>query len=133
MKEYTFNIELAIVNLRNIKKVLELIKERRANVVTADDFLHSSDGMMRLDAICMNLIAIGEATKNLDKITKGELFPLYPEIYWSGVMRMRDKIAHHYFEIDTDVVFQTIEEDIPQMLPIINKMLDDLENATNII
>ena len=133
MKEYTFNIELAIANLRNIKKVLELIKERRANVVTADDFLHSSDGMMRLDAICMNLIAIGEATKNLDKITKGELFPLYPEIYWSGVMRMRHKIAHHYFEIDTDVVFQTIEEDIPQMLPIINKMLDDLENATNII
>ena len=133
MKECTFNIELAIANLRNIKKVLELIKERRANVVTADDFLHSSDGMMRLDAICMNLIAIGEATKNLDKITKGELFPLYPEIYWSGVMRMRDKIAHHYFEIDTDVVFQTIEEDIPQMLPIINKMLDDLENATNII
>ena len=127
MKEYTFNIEIAIVNLRNIKKVLELINERRANVASADDFLHSPDGMMRLDAICMNLIAIGEATKSLDKITKGELLPLYPEIYWSGVMRMRDKIAHHYFEIDTDVVFQTIEEDIPLMLPVINKILNDLE------
>ena len=131
MKEYTFDKELAIANLHNIKKVLELINERRASVSSADDFLHSSDGMMRLDAICMNLIAIGEATKNLDKITKGELFPLYPAIYWSGVMRMRDKIAHHYFEIDTDVVFQTIEEDIPQMLPIINKMLNDLENPPN--
>lgn len=130
MKEYTFNIEIAIVNLRNIKKVLELINERRANVASADDFLHSPDGMMRLDAICMNLIAIGEATKSLDKITKGELLPLYPEIYWSGVMRMRDKIAHHYFEIDTDVVFQTIEEDIPLMLPVINKILNDLENES---
>ena len=128
MKEYTFDIEIAIANLRNIKKVLELINERRANVASADDFLHSPDGMMRLDAICMNLIAIGEATKNLDKITKGELLPLYPEIYWSGVMRMRDKIAHHYFEIDTDVVFQTIEEDIPLMLPVINRILNDLEN-----
>ena len=128
MKEYTFDIEIAIANLRNIKKVLELINERRANVASADDFLHSPDGMMRLDAICMNLIAIGEATKSLDKITKGELLPLYPEIYWSGVMRMRDKIAHHYFEIDTDVVFQTIEEDIPLMLPVINKILNDLEN-----
>ena len=131
MKEYTFDKELAIANLRNIKKVLELINERRASVSSADDFLHSPDGMMRLDAICMNLIAIGEAAKNLDKITKSELFPLYPDIYWSGVMRMRDKIAHHYFEIDTDVVFQTIEEDIPQMLPVINKMLDDLENPPN--
>ena len=128
MKEYTFDIEMAIANLRNIKKVLELINERRANVAIADDFLHSPDGMIRLDAICMNLIAIGEATKSLDKITKGELLPLYPEIYWSGVMRMRDKIAHHYFEIDTDVVFQTIEEDIPLMLPVINRILNDLEN-----
>ena len=31
-------------------------------------------------------------------------------------------------EIDTDVVFQTIEEDIPQMLPVIDKILNDLEN-----
>lgn len=131
MKEYTFDIELAIANLRNIKKVLELINERRASVSSADDFLHSPDGMMRLDAICMNLIAIGEAAKNLDKITKSELFPLYPDIYWSGVMRMRDKIAHHYFEIDTDVVFQTIEEDIPQMLPVIDRMLNDLEDFPN--
>lgn len=131
MKEYTFDKELAIANLRNIKKVLELINERRASVSSADDFLHSPDGMMRLDAICMNLIAIGEAAKNLDKITKSELFPLYPDIYWSGVMRMRDKIAHHYFEIDTDVVFQTIEEDIPQMLLVINKMLNDLEDIPN--
>ena len=128
MKEYTFDKELAIANLRNIKKVLELINERRVSVSSADDFLHSPDGMMRLDAICMNLIAIGEVAKNLDKITKSELFPLYPDIYWSGVMRMRDKIAHHYFEIDTDVVFQTIEEDIPQMLPVINRMLNDLED-----
>ena len=131
MKEYTFDKELAIANLRNIKKVLELINERRARVSSADDFLHSPDGMMRLDAICMNLIAIGEAAKNLDKITKSELFPLYPDIYWSGVMRMRDKIAHHYFEIDTDVVFQTIEEDIPQMLPVIDRMLNDLEDFPN--
>ena len=114
-----------------IKKVLELINERRASVSSADDFLHSPDGMMRLDAICMNLIAIGEVAKNLDKITKSELFPLYPDIYWSGVMRMRDKIAHHYFEIDTDVVFQTIEEDIPQMLPVIDRMLNDLEDFPN--
>ena len=131
MKEYTFDKELAIANLRNIKKVLELINERRASVSSADDFLHSPDGMMRLDAICMNLIAIGEAAKNLDKITKSKLFPLYPDIYWSGVMRMRDKIAHHYFEIDTDVVFQTIEEDIPQMLPVIDRMLNDLEDFPN--
>ena len=126
-REYMFDKELALEGLRNIKKVLDLIQERRATVKTPEDFLYSSEGMMRLDAICMNLIALGEATKGLDKITKGELLPSYPEIYWSGVMRMRDKIAHHYFDIDTDVVFQTLEENIPPMLPIVDKMISDVE------
>lgn len=88
--------------------------------------LCSPDGMIRLDAICMNLIALGEAVKGLDKQTHGELLPLYPEIYWSGVMRMRDKIAHHYFEIDTDVVFQTVWEDIPRMKESINRIISDV-------
>lgn len=45
MKEYTFDTEMAITNLRNIKKVLELIKERRASVSCADDFLHSPNSV----------------------------------------------------------------------------------------
>ena len=65
--------------------------------------------MLHLDAICMNLIALGEAVKGLDKITKGELLVRYPEIYWSGVMKMRDKIAHHYFEMDAEVVYKIVE------------------------
>ena len=83
--------------------------------------------MMRLDAICMNLIALGEAVKGLDKITKGELLPLYPEIYWGGVMRMRDKIAHHYFEVDAEVVFATLRDDIPAILPVVRRMREQLE------
>ena len=48
-------------------------------------------------------------------------------------MGIRDKISHHYFEIDTDVVFRTIEEDIPQMMPIVEKMISDLEyNRKNV-
>ena len=73
----------------------------------------------------MNLIALGETVKGLDKQTHGDLFPHYPEIHWNGVMRMRDKIAHHYFEIDTDIVFHTIEKDIPQMLKVIDRIIAD--------
>ena len=91
-----------------------------------NELLCSPSGMMRLDAICMSLIALGEAVKGLDKQTHGELLPRYPEIYWSGVMRMRDKIAHHYFEIDIDVVFQTIHEDIPPMKETIDRMIADI-------
>ncbi len=111
--------------------MLGLIVERTSVVETPNDFLCSPEGMLRLDAICMNLIALGETVKGLDKLTEGKLLNNYPDVYWKGVMGMRDKITHHYFEIDTDVVFRTIEEDIPEMLPIVERMISDLVNIKN--
>lgn len=43
-------------------------------------------------------------------------------------MRMRDKIAHHYFDIDTDVVFRTVQEDIPKMKIVIDKVIEDIKS-----
>ena len=42
-------------------------------------------------------------------------------------MRMREKIAHHYFEVDTDVVFRTVQEDVPQMKDVIDRMIAEVE------
>lgn len=123
-----YDKELALDSLYNIESALGMIAERADVATTPDDFLLSPDGMLRLDAICMNLIALGEAVKGLDKITKGELLPKYPEIYWSGVMKMRDKIAHHYFEMDAEVVFKTLKEDIPMMLPVVQRMIKEVNN-----
>lgn len=122
-----YNKELALDCLANIEEALDRIVSRFSMIHSADDFLLSSDGLLRLDAICMNLIALGEAVKGLDKITKGELLSLYPEVYWSGVMKMRDKIAHHYFEVDADVVYATLQEDIPAIFPVIKRMKEELK------
>lgn len=122
-----FDREIVMDSLQKIRKAIETITERAAVVDDPNELLCSPSGMMRLDAICMSLIALGEAVKGLDKQTHGELLPRYPEIYWSGVMRMRDKIAHHYFEIDIDVVFQTIHEDIPPMKETIDRMIADIK------
>ena len=123
-----FDYEIVMNSLTKISKSIETIIERTSAVDNLEDLLHSQNGMMVIDAICMNLIALGEAVKGLDKQTHGELFPNYPEIYWSGVMRMRDKIAHHYFDIDTDVVFRTVQEDIPKMKIVIDKIIEDIKS-----
>lgn len=121
-----FDKEIVLDSLQRIKSSLKLILERSSVVNDPNDFLCSPDGMLRLDAICMNLIALGETVKGLDKLTQSCLLEKYPEVHWRGVMRMRDKISHHYFEIDTDVVFRTIEEDIPKMIPVVNRMIEDI-------
>lgn len=124
-----FDREIVLDSLQKIRKAIGTISERAAVVRNLNELLCTPGGMMRLDAICMNLIALGEAVKGLDKQTHGELLPRYPEIYWSGVMRMRDKIAHHYFEIDTDIVFRTIQEDVPQMKKVVERMIADFSQS----
>ena len=74
----------------------------------------------------MKLIAIGEGIKKLDKITGKSLLNNYPEIDWKGVMAMRDIIVHHYFEVDVDVVFQTVMEDLPVLRQVLEKMRHDM-------
>ena len=126
-----FKREMALGCLKDIQKALALIEERSAIVTHVNDFLCSPEGMLRLDALCMNLIALGESVKNLDKITNGELLTLYPETYWKGIMRIRDKIAHHYFDIDAEIVLATLKKDISPLSRTIDRIIKDMKETTN--
>ncbi|HBZ34499.1 MAG TPA: antitoxin [Bacteroidales bacterium] len=114
--------------LEQLDKLLSVVESRAAGVHSFDALARSDAGMMKLDAICMNLITIGEVVKGLDKVSNGMLLPKYSVINWHGVMRMRDKIAHHYFEIDVDVIQRTVEDDIPQLHAVIRQMLGDIRS-----
>lgn len=121
-----FDRDLTLNTLQQIKTLVDTIGQRTVAINDIDGFLGSPSGMVLLDAVCMNLIAIGEAVKNLDKVSNGELLPRYPQLQWGSIMRMRDKIAHHYFEIDAEVVLLTIKEDIPLVKTTIEKMIAEL-------
>ena len=54
-----YDQELVMDSLNKILSAVETIQERSSEVSSPDDFLLSAEGMMRLDAICMNLIALG--------------------------------------------------------------------------
>lgn len=77
--------------------------------------------MEKLDAACMVLIAIGESIKNLDKVTNGKMLPTYPDIPWKRVMGMRDVIAHHYFDVDADVVYSVISKERTGRMLVLHK------------
>ena len=98
--------------LIKIELAINRLQERTAAIHTVNDFLLTPSGMEKLDAACMVLIAIGESIKNLDKLTAGHLLPTYPSIPWKRVMGMRDVIAHHYFDVDAEVVFGVIAKEI---------------------
>jgi uncharacterized protein with HEPN domain len=63
------------------------------------------------DAVTKNLMVIGEAAKNLSDETKAKA----PAIRWSQVAGMRDRIAHAYFSIDLEIIWQVIEQELPNL------------------
>lgn len=63
----------------------EIILRRIKTIKAADDFLKNNRNLEKLDALCMQLIAVGESIKNLDKITHKTLLKKYPEFEWKKV------------------------------------------------
>ena len=114
--------------LHQILHAAQTISRRFAPVTSPDDFTASDEGMEKLDAICMQLIALGESVKNLDKITQATLLPRYPSIEWKRVMGMRDVISHHYFDLDADVVYTVCTDHIEPLADVVQQMLADLQD-----
>ena len=122
-----YNRELIHTVLSQIIEASERIKRRFSVIQSPDDFLKSDDGIDRLDAICMMLIAIGESLKYLDKITGGKLFENYPEVDWKGAKGIRDIISHHYFDVDAEIIFSVCKERLPLLMQTVLKMKDELK------
>jgi uncharacterized protein with HEPN domain len=68
-----FDKKLILEILEQIRNAIQTIQRRFEPIRTANDFTDSEGGIEKLDAICMQLIAIGESLKNLDKVTKNSL------------------------------------------------------------
>jgi len=120
------DLKLVLEILSQIEEAAKRVARRFSKVDSADAFLESEEGLEKLDAICMQLIAIGESLKNLDKVTGGELLPKYPQVEWKGAMGIRDIITHHYFDLDAEAVYDACEQDIPVLTKTIARMKADL-------
>lgn len=117
--------EEILLLLEQIRDSLIIIIDRAYVVNKVEDFTHSADGMMRLDSICMQLVTVGEAIKNVDKYTNKELFPKYPSIDWRSVMGLRDIIAHQYFNVDAEIIFRIVKVNIADLLIVIERIISD--------
>ena len=121
-----YDKSLILTILKQIDEALERIKNRAGEIVSPEDFTDSPTGMDKMDSICMLFIAIGEALKQIDKITEGSLLIRYPEIDWKGAIGFRDIIAHHYFDIDSEQVFWICTHEIGPLSVTVKKMIEEL-------
>lgn len=74
-----------------------------------------------VDGVERNLEIIGEATANLPEA----LLTRYPEIPWHRMRGLRNILIHEYFGVDLGIIWQTVQEDLPPLVPQLQRILDE--------
>ena len=65
---------------------------------------------------------MGEAAKNVSD----ELKNAHPHIPWKGMARMRDKLIHHYFGVDYELLWEVVTEEVPRIHELLSNLLENL-------
>ena len=113
----------ALLFLDDIIESAEKIK----NFIEKRDFEAFCHDEGIFDAILMNLLIIGEATKKLPP----EMTVAMPDVDWSGAAGLRDIIAHHYFGIDSNLVWDIVNNYVPAIHDAAIALREQAENSDN--
>ena len=105
-------------DLAYIDHILECIKKIRKYVKGIDKIEFSKNELIQ-DAVIRNFEIIGEASKKIST----DLKQVYYEIPWKEISGMRDKLIHDYLGVEIEIIWKTIEQD----LPVLQKELKKIE------
>ena len=103
--------------LWDIQRAARLVVEFMG-VLSRDEFLLD---LKTQSAILHQLLVIGEAVKRLSNDLRAQ----QTSIPWALMAGMRDHLIHGYDAVDLDEVWKTAEEDIPQLLAALNRLLPE--------
>lgn len=95
------------VYLEDIRGAIAKIQRFTAGL-TRESFAQDA---MRIDAVIRNLEVIGEATKLIPESIRSK----YPSVEWKKIAGLRDILAHHYFEVDLDIIWDVLQNKLPAL------------------
>jgi uncharacterized protein with HEPN domain len=84
--------------------------------LTYQEFL---DSELHQNAVIRPLEIIGEAARKISGETKSQ----YPQIPWGEMIGMRNRLIHEYLDVDLSTVWDTIQEDLPPLISIIESLV----------
>lgn len=103
-----------------IEDILESISriQRYTGGMVFNDFRVSD---ITVDAVVRNFIIIGEAARQVPV----ELEKRYPEIPWERMRGLRNVVVHQYFGMDLGIIWETALQDLPLLVPLLQKALKE--------
>lgn len=108
--------------LFQIRESVELIEERVGEIAEPADFLTTPKGVFVFDACVLRLQVIGENVKRILDESENPL-EKYCEIPWRAIVSLRNIISHEYANVDEEIVFQVIKDDLPKLKAVVGELL----------
>ncbi|MDY6936753.1 MAG: DUF86 domain-containing protein [Cyanobacteriota bacterium] len=104
------------LRVRDILESIEEILQRTADL-EFEEFRHNRT---IVKAVLYDVGIIGEASRNIPS----EVRYWYPQIPWRLMGDMRNIIFHEYFQIELEIVWRTIQNNLPALVPQLQEILD---------
>ena len=121
--------ERALSILRGCIKEVELLIEMGKDIRCADDFISNMSGMILFRACGMSLQYITESLVKIRNLCGRSFFDGYKGIPWDAVFGMRNFLSHEYGEVDTEGIFNTIKNNIPDLYKTVLLIVKDVEDG----
>jgi len=93
--------------------------DKARRFVQGVDYEHFRDDEQKFYAVVRALEVIGEAARHIPRPLRNK----YPDVPRSKMTGMRDKVIHDYFGVDLEVLWKTVQQDLPDMQQAVAKML----------
>jgi uncharacterized protein with HEPN domain len=83
------------------------------------------EDQMLVRAVTKSIEIIGEVASRVS----AEFRATHPEIPWQDAVSMRNRLVHGYFDINLDTVWSTATEELPQLIPLLERVLGSSEES----
>ena len=106
--------------LRHLLDSLEAVEEFSKNLKKEELF----SNRLKQSAIIREMEVIGEAVKNLSSALKRK----HSKTDWKRIAGTRDKLIHHYFGVDLNIIWDIIKQDLPPLKEEVKKILEEVSS-----
>jgi uncharacterized protein with HEPN domain len=111
-----------------LRHIAEAIERATSYVQPLPDRAAFEQNLLVQDAVVRNIGIIGDAVNHINRAAP-DFIAQHPELPWQDMRDMRNIVIHAYFAVDLQIVWRTVQEDLPKLKQQIDQLLNQPSTA----